>query len=155
MSQPPPSFPPPPDPRYVPYAIPTSTPSSEHLRLLAIFHYIVGGISLLFSTLPLMHIALGAMLLSGSFPQPAGGAPPMPKEFGWIFIGAGICFMVFGYAISIAMLVAGYKLQNRRSYTFCFAIACVECIFMPLGTILGVFTIVVLNKPDAKAQFAA
>jgi len=32
-------------------------------------------------------------------------------------------------------------------------VAAVECIFMPFGTVLGVFTIIVLNRPSIKALF--
>jgi hypothetical protein len=36
----------------------------------------------------------------------------------------------------------------------CFAMAGVECIFMPFGTVLGVFTILVLNRQSVKELFA-
>jgi len=35
------------------------------------------------------------------------------------------------------------------------AIACVECLFIRFGTILGVFTIIVLLRESVKALFAA
>jgi hypothetical protein len=38
-------------------------------------------------------------------------------------------------------------------YIFCLVIAAVECIFMPFGTVLGVFTIIVLQRPTVKAMF--
>jgi hypothetical protein len=33
--------------------------------------------------------------------------------------------------------------------------ACIECLFIPFGTILGVFTVVVLSRESVKALFAA
>jgi len=36
---------------------------------------------------------------------------------------------------------------------FCLIVAGIICIFMPLGTILGVFTIIVLVRPSVKAMF--
>jgi len=33
--------------------------------------------------------------------------------------------------------------------------ACIECLFIPFGTILGVFTIVVLSREPVKALFVA
>ena len=36
---------------------------------------------------------------------------------------------------------------------FCFVIACLACMQMPLGTILGVFTIIVLARPSVKEMF--
>jgi hypothetical protein len=34
-------------------------------------------------------------------------------------------------------------------------VACVSCVFMPIGTILGVFTILVLSRPSVKSAFGA
>jgi hypothetical protein len=39
-------------------------------------------------------------------------------------------------------------------YTICFVMACGECMFMPFGTVLGVFTILVLNRQSVKGLFA-
>jgi membrane protein YqaA with SNARE-associated domain len=46
-------------------------------------------------------------------------------------------------------------LAKHSLYWFAFAIACVECLFIPFGTILGVFTIIVLSREPVKALFAA
>jgi len=37
---------------------------------------------------------------------------------------------------------------------FCFVVACIECLFMPFGTVLGAFTIIVLMRPSVKNLFA-
>ena len=56
----------------------------EHLGLLAIFHYVVGGLAGLFSFFPLIYAFFGVLILNGPAPK-RGDAPP---EFvGWIFIG--------------------------------------------------------------------
>jgi hypothetical protein len=44
-------------------------------------------------------------------------------------------------------------LTRRRRYTFCLVIAGLLCLWMPFGTILGVFTLVTLTKPPVRAQF--
>jgi len=46
--------------------------------------------------------------------------------------------------------VAGRFTARQKHDTFCFVMACVECLFMPLGTVLGVFTILVLNRQGVK-----
>ena len=38
-------------------------------------------------------------------------------------------------------------------YTFCFVMAALACAFFPFGTILGIFTIVVLVRPGVKEMF--
>ena len=36
---------------------------------------------------------------------------------------------------------------------FCSVVACVEYFFVPLGTVLGVFTILMLNRQSVKELF--
>ncbi len=37
---------------------------------------------------------------------------------------------------------------------FCLVMACVACLFMPFGTVLGVFTIIVLARPSVQTLFS-
>ena len=60
-----------------------------------------------------------------------------------------------GMVFSVTLIfLAGRFLAQRRHHTFCVTMAAVQCLFMPFGTILGVFTIVVLNRPSVKQLFA-
>ena len=52
-------------------------------------------------------------------------------------------------------LAAGFCLLGYRARTFCLVVAGFNCVNMPLGTILGVFTIVVLLRPAVTARFAS
>ncbi len=125
----------------------------EHLRLLSIFHYIVGGLAALFSFFPLLYGGFGLfMLYASSHPQMQQGEPP-PAFVGWILIGFG-CFLFFvGEALAVCILLAGRFIARRRRYWFAFATACVECLFFPFGIILGVFTIIVLSRASVRRLF--
>lgn len=72
---------------------------------------------------------------------------------GAVFIVIAVIMVAVMWAIAIAIIVAGVNLRKRKAYTFCIVMGAIECIFMPLGTILGVFTLVVLNRPGVKALF--
>jgi hypothetical protein len=125
---------------------------AEHLRLLSIFHFVIGGFLGLVSCIPLIHLTVGlGLLVAGAASQDAAGAPP--AVLGLIFVLVASAFILTGWTIAGCTLAAGRFLKQRRRYTFCFAIACLLCLFMPLGTILGVFSIVVLNRPSVKAMF--
>jgi hypothetical protein len=57
--------------------------------------------------------------------------------------------------MAICILIAGRSLGLRKRYSFALVIACIECLFVPFGTILGVFTIVALSRESVKALFFA
>jgi len=58
-----------------------------------------------------------------------------------MFVVLGSVLFLTGIAMSVCILMAGRSLALRKRYTFVFVTACVECLFMPFGTVLGVFTI--------------
>ena len=125
----------------------------QYLKLLSIFHYIVGGLAALFAFFPVMYVVIGilAVWVPGSL-DTEGEA--MPLVIGWIFIIIGAVLMVFGWAFALCVILAGRYLARQVRYMFCMVIGAIECIFMPFGTVLGVFTIVVLARPSVKKMFA-
>ncbi|MGC2626385.1 MAG: hypothetical protein WA269_06065, partial [Candidatus Udaeobacter sp.] len=79
----------------------------------------------------------------------------LPPEFlGWIFAVIGSGLFLFGLAIAICILIGGRSLALRKRYSFAMVMACIECIFVPFGTVLGVFTIVVLSRESVKELFS-
>jgi cytochrome bd-type quinol oxidase subunit 2 len=128
---------------------------TEHLRLLAIVHYIVAGLGALCSFFPLIYATIGAIVIFAARHQTPKPDEELPPEFvGWIFVAAGLLLFLLGLTMAICILTAGLSLANRRRYWFAFVVACLECLFVPFGTILGVFTIIVLSRESVKALFA-
>lgn len=124
----------------------------EHLRLLSVFHYVVGGLTALAACFPFIHLAVGIALVSGAFPVPPSQQGP-PPIVGWIFIATASVLILGGWTMAVAIVLAGRFLARRVHYMYCLVVAAVECLFMPLGTILGVFTIIVLIRPSVKVFF--
>jgi len=125
----------------------------RHLDLLSIFHYIFGGITALFSCMPIIHVFIGLSMVSGKLFEENNGSEP-PAFIGWFFVILGAVFIVLGLSIAVCMIVAGGKLKKRKNRIFCMVIAGIECMFMPFGTVLGVFTLIVLNKESIQEIFA-
>jgi hypothetical protein len=130
----------------------------EHLRLLSIFHYVVATLMAVCACIPLVHLAIGLMFLFAP-PETFRGdrGQSMDEQFRLIF---GLAFTIIpgliilaGWATAICVFVAGRSLAGLRRYTFCMIIAAVECVFMPFGTVLGVFALIVLSRPSVKALF--
>jgi hypothetical protein len=127
---------------------------TEQLNLLAIFHYVVAGLAGLFSFFPLIYTAVGVILIFAARNGSAKPGEELPPEFlGWIFAVLGSLLFVIGLVMAICIVIAGRSLALRRRYTLALVIACIECLFLPFGTILGVFTIVALSRESVKALF--
>jgi hypothetical protein len=127
----------------------------DHLRILSIFHYVVGGIVALFACFPLIHLAIGlfALLAPEKMNPPHPSDAQMMRLIGVIFVGIASLAITVGWTLAICLFVAGRNLASRRHYTYCLVIAGIACIFMPFGTVLGIFTIIVLMRPSVKALF--
>lgn len=125
----------------------------EHLRLLSLFHYVVAGLGALVSLLwPGIYVVLGLfMVLAPVSTWDKSQAPP--AAMGWMFVVIGGVFMLFGLAFAVLVFIAGRSLATRKHYTFCLVIAVIECLFMPLGTVLGVFTLITLLRESVKPLF--
>ncbi|MHC4060618.1 MAG: hypothetical protein ACYSUC_05245 [Planctomycetota bacterium] len=126
-----------------------------HLKLLSIFHYVVGGIAAFFACFPIIHLIIGIGMLAGGFEQASSNGHFPAFLFGLMFVLIPGFIMLCGWALAICLIIAGRQLAERKHYTFCLVTACISCIFMPFGTVLGVFTIIVLMRPSVKELFAA
>ncbi len=125
----------------------------EHLKLLSIFHYVVGGLAALFACFPIIHLIIGIVFIALSAKPDAKGDVP-PAFIGWLFVGAASAAMIVGWSIAACIITVGRFLAGRRHYTFCLVMAGIECAFMPFGTVLGVFTILVLVRESVKEMFS-
>ena len=133
-----------------PTPAPTVDQDLEHLKILSIFHYVLAAIVALIGCIPLIHFVLGAGLASGTLGDgPEEGAAVVGCFF--MAVAAGLILFAWGYAI--CLVFAGRFLADRRNYTFCLVVAGIACLFMPIGTVLGVFTILVLLRPSVRARF--
>jgi len=129
--------------------------NNNHLNLLSIFHYVFAGISGISACFPIFHLIMGLSMLFGDFfPPEVSPEMPFPFEiFGLMFtlIPAAIIFL--GWIFAIALAISGYFISKRRNYLFCLIVAGISCFLAPVGTVLGVLTIVVLMKDDVKLLF--
>ena len=124
----------------------------EHLRLLSIFHYVLAGITALFSCLPLLHLIMGIVFLAAPPDENATDAA-MQKTFGWMFILIPAVLILSGWTLAGFIAMTGRYIAQRRRRMFCLIVGGIECIFMPFGTILGVFTIILLIKEPVMEAF--
>jgi hypothetical protein len=124
----------------------------EHLKLLSIFHYVVAGIGALCACFPVFHLAFGIVMIVAPQTFASKGDAP-PAFIGWLITTFAAAFIIVGWIVAVCIFLAGRFLAQRRHYQYCLVMAGIECIFMPFGTVLGVFTIMVLMRPPVKELF--
>jgi hypothetical protein len=127
----------------------------DQLKLLSIFHYVLGAFTALVSFVPVILLTIGlVMLVSPQTLEPSGGETQEGLQIvGGIFVGVAMLVLLVGLGSALCVILAGRFLNHRTHYIFCMVVAALECLSFPFGTILGVFTIVVLSRESVKRLF--
>jgi hypothetical protein len=125
----------------------------EHLDLLAIFHYVMAGLNVLGVCAGGVYVVVGLALAAGGVSQQGG-----PDSGSMMLVGGGIAAVgLFVTALigvwTFLTFLAGRKLAKRQGRIFIMVIAALQLLSIPMGTILGIFTLVVLSRPSVVAMF--
>jgi hypothetical protein len=128
---------------------------ADHLKLLSIFHFVGAGLALLGLLFLLAHYAVMHTLLANPKMWENQKQSPPPAElfaiFKWIYLVGAIWFIGSG----ILNLISGLCLRARKHRTFSLVVAGINCVHIPLGTVLGVFTIIVLLRDSVREWYEA
>ncbi|WP_425616366.1 hypothetical protein NA78x_000012 [Anatilimnocola sp. NA78] len=126
----------------------------EHLQLLSILYYVLAGLSALGGCFPVIHLTVGLAMLGGASGFP--GEPEGRVAFGFIggfFTIVAALMIVLLWTQAFLLYCTARNLAERRSHLFCMVVACITCLSVPVGTALGVFTIIVLQRDSVKQLF--
>ena len=69
--------------------------------------------------------------------------------FKWFYVIFGVWLVVSG----ITNLLSGLFIGRKKYRTFSLVVAFINCIHIPFGTVLGVFTIIVLLRPSVREVY--
>jgi hypothetical protein len=144
---------------------------SDHLKLLTIFHRIYGILHFAVAFVGLVYIILGADAYQESRQGPRiivswnqsntdqFGVPEpsfrqaRPPRVGIAFMLIGAFTFLSSFAVGAASLFAAIWFQDRRNWVGAIVVSVINCFNVPIGTILGVFALVVLMRVTVKALF--
>ena len=126
----------------------------EHLTVLSILYFVLTGMQFFGLLGALVYVVFGIAIVNGP-PSTPGSTNPFPPEVGVVMIVLGVIASVLVTAFAVCLGLTGNYLRMRTHRTFCFVIACLICINLPLGTLLGIFTIMVLQRESVKKLFAS
>lgn len=128
----------------VPAAMEPTADELKYLKALVIAHYVVAAVVALSTLVPAAHMVAG-MRDAGMWPD--------PDLSGAMFLVVLALIIAMGLGMTGLIAVAGYCLSRRRKHMFCMVAAALSCLLVPLGTVLGVSTLVVLTRPRVRALF--
>jgi hypothetical protein len=123
----------------------------EHLRLLPVFYWVQGGLMALYSPFALIYVALGVSVML----IPASDSSGMPPAFGWLFAGIGGLAFIMIATIATLTILTGFWIRKRKHRIACLVIAAISCLAIPYGTMIGVFTFLVLLRPSVAVLFGS
>jgi hypothetical protein len=128
---------------------------ADHLKLLAIFHFIGTGLAVLGILFLLAHyLVFHAFFTNPKMWENQKQAMPPVEIFAilkWFYLVGGVWFVTSG----VLNLISGWCLCARKCRTFSMVVAGINCLHIPLGTVLGVFTIVVLIRDSVRELYEA
>jgi hypothetical protein len=128
----------------------------EHLKLLGIFHYIWGALSLIGGIIIGVYFLVFGVILMNNPPTSTSsedtGATSMA---GGILIGVGVVLFLIVVVYGILTLMAGGKYRKHQGgYWFCFILAIVTLVIGGIpGIVLGIFSLMVLSRESVKTLF--
>ncbi len=146
---------PPPTPTPAPARDPRKV-DQDHLRLLVIFHFIFAGLAVLGIAFLFLHFTLMHTVLTnpGIWANQKGGAPPVDLIFSiarWFYAGAGVLLVLGG----IANALSAQFIRKRKHRIFSLVVSGLNCLQLPIGTALGVFSILVLSRDSVLQLYEA
>lgn len=125
------------------------------LDLLAIFHFVLAGFCLLGLGFIFLHWLVMHTFLENPEIWENAKSPPPPKEllamFKWFYLFMGLFTLILG----AGNLIAGLCMRKRRCRTLTMIVAGFDCLMIPFGTVLGVFTIIVLARDSVREVYEA
>jgi hypothetical protein len=131
----------------------------DHLNLLSIFHFVSAGLGFVGMFFLMAYFAIMHVVFSNpSIWQNQRHGPPPPPEFFLIFHIMTWFYLVLALwcmACAILNLLSGIFLRVRKHRTFSFVVAGINCLQIPIGTVLGIFTIVVLTRDSVRELYEA
>jgi hypothetical protein len=128
----------------------------EHLKLLGIFHYIWGALSLIGGLfLGAYFVVIGVVLMTSPPSSSSTEESGSTSIAGGVVIGIGVVVFLIVVVYGVLTLMAGGKYRKHQGgYWFLFILAIITLVIGGIpGIVLGIFSLIVLSRPAVKALF--
>lgn len=126
----------------------------QNLSTLSVLHYVYGALLCLGGLFMLSLVGLGSFLNSDWLQQNADGEPP-PAFVGGFLAALGWVMFVLIEAWGVLNIISGRNLGRLRGRTLSMVVAGFNLLSVPLGTALGVFTLIALSDEEVRSAYHA
>lgn len=123
--------------------------TNSNIDLIATLHYVYAGFKFLGALAALIYLLIGMGFIFGGVHT---GETELFFVGGLFAVLAIIVFVIILISTALSAF-AGYFIQKRKYRIFCIVVAALQCFNFPLGTALGVFAIIEMEKPEIKETF--
>ena len=134
--------------------------NTVYFKILAIFDFILAGLSLLYGLLYAAYFGFVGLIFSDpvmfqeDYTIYSSTIPENPLiMMKWIFLFMAIAMLLVVLAFATLEVLLGIFLLKRKNYYYCLIMGAVTTLVPVYGTILGSFTMILLANPENKALF--
>jgi len=123
-----------------------------HLKTLAICWYVVCGLQAVFGLGgSVVYAAMGVVVMNAEHAQD----PEAMKTLGMFMIIFGLVFAPISALLAFLSFLTAKGLGQFKRRPLIYVMASLVCLSVPIGTLLGVFTFIIMGRPAVKDAFAA
>jgi hypothetical protein len=123
----------------------------HHLSTLSVLHYVYGTLVCLLGLGILSIVLLGGFLQSDWLSQQAD--EPVPAWLGGFLQTLGWVLFLFTQTWGLLNLVSGYLISMRKGRTLSFVTAALNCLNVPFGIALGIYTFITLSDAQVRQEY--
>ncbi|MBZ0205359.1 MAG: hypothetical protein K8H89_03470 [Flavobacteriales bacterium] len=123
----------------------------HHLSTLSVLHYVYGVFICLMGFALLSLVFVGTALNSPWLQAEMGEAPPL--FVGTFLFTLGWILFILVEVQGVLNLISARMIDKRKGRTFTQVIAGLNCLNIPFGLALGIFTFVVLGDREVRAAY--
>ncbi|MFZ5895051.1 MAG: hypothetical protein ACOY0T_28585 [Myxococcota bacterium] len=129
------------------------------LKTLAICHYAYAALLAFGGLVPVVMVLFGVGLVTSLAATASGTTTPAADVAAGGFMVGGVLLVIMGAVTFLVwvkaglVLFSGLSLRRGKHRTLSQVVAALCCLNVPLGTLLGVFTLMVLARPSVRAGY--
>jgi hypothetical protein len=124
---------------------------TRHLSTLSVLHYVYGAFICLTGLGLMFVVGVGGLLSSDLVQQGNGDAPP--EWIGRFIQGFGLTLFLIVEGWGVLNMLSGYWISRRSNRMATMVIGALNCLSIPLGLALGIFTLVALNDKEVEEAY--